>query len=122
MLEEYDVDRDRVFLMGHSMGGNGTWFLGAKYAEKWAAITPIASGQTPTLAMLDRLAGTPVLVAHGDADVVTSVEASRKAAQLMEELGMEHRYLEAPGASHGSVVSIAWEAMFKFFAAIAEGR
>lgn len=122
MLEEYDIDPDRVFLMGHSMGGNGTWFLGAKHAEKWAAITPIASGQTPTRAMLGRLAGTPVFVAHGDADVVTSVEASRKAARLMKELGMEHRYLESPGASHGGVVPIAWEEMFEFFAAVTEER
>lgn len=115
VLDEYDVDRGRVFLMGHSMGGNGTWVLGSKYAERWAAIAPIAGGQTPTRAMIQRLAETPVLVAHGDADVVTSVDASRRAAELMDELGVEHRLLIAPGESHSSIVPIAWKAMFEFF-------
>jgi len=29
---------------GHSMGGNGTWLLGAKYAETWTAIAPMSAG------------------------------------------------------------------------------
>jgi poly(3-hydroxybutyrate) depolymerase len=40
--KEYSIDNDRVYLMGHSMGGGGTWHLGIKYPELWAAIAPIA--------------------------------------------------------------------------------
>ena len=39
---EYGVDRSRTYLMGNSMGGGGTWHLGAKYPERWAAIAPCA--------------------------------------------------------------------------------
>jgi predicted peptidase len=38
VLNEYPVDRSSMFLMGHSMGSGGTWYLGAKYAQYWAAI------------------------------------------------------------------------------------
>jgi predicted peptidase len=45
MCPEYKIDNNRFYLMGHSIGGNGTWRLGAKYAQNWTALTPIASGQ-----------------------------------------------------------------------------
>jgi poly(3-hydroxybutyrate) depolymerase len=114
----YLVDPDRRFLMGHSMGGNGTWYLGAKYAEKWAAIAPIAAGQTPSGEEIERLKekGVRVFVAHGDADVVTSVEASRRAAALLEEAGVPTEYFELAEGSHSSIVSPAMERIFAFFA------
>lgn len=34
----YPIDRDRIVLMGFSMGGAGAWHLGAHYAERWAAV------------------------------------------------------------------------------------
>lgn len=33
---------DRVHLTGHSMGGHGTWQIGARYADRFAAIAPSA--------------------------------------------------------------------------------
>ena len=33
---------DQVYLTGHSMGGHGTWQLGATFPDKWGAIAPCA--------------------------------------------------------------------------------
>ena len=38
----YKTDRRRTYLTGHSMGGHGTWYLGATYPDRWAAIAPCA--------------------------------------------------------------------------------
>ena len=35
-----EIDPDRIYLTGHSMGGHGTWYLGALYAHRFAAIAP----------------------------------------------------------------------------------
>ncbi len=40
--KEYNFDEGRVYLTGHSMGGHGTWFMGATYPDKFAAIGPSA--------------------------------------------------------------------------------
>src|SRR6188768_2869786 len=40
--ETYAIDSDRIYLMGHSMGGAGTYYLGAKYADIWAGLAPIS--------------------------------------------------------------------------------
>jgi len=34
--------KDRIYLTGHSMGGHGSWYLGATYPDYWAAIAPCA--------------------------------------------------------------------------------
>lgn len=40
----YRIDTNRVFLAGHSMGGFGTWSLGGKHADLFAAAAPMAGG------------------------------------------------------------------------------
>lgn len=37
------IDAKRIYLVGHSMGGIGTWYLGAKFKEKFAALVPLSS-------------------------------------------------------------------------------
>ena len=36
------TDPQRTYLTGHSMGGHGTWYLGATYPDRFAAIAPCA--------------------------------------------------------------------------------
>ncbi|GAA3555755.1 alpha/beta hydrolase [Snuella lapsa] len=38
----YKPDPSRIYLTGHSMGGHGTWYLGATYPDYFAAIAPCA--------------------------------------------------------------------------------
>ncbi|GLR16751.1 hypothetical protein GCM10007940_13660 [Portibacter lacus] len=38
----YKPDPQKVYLTGHSMGGHGTWYLGATYPDHFAAIAPCA--------------------------------------------------------------------------------
>jgi pimeloyl-ACP methyl ester carboxylesterase len=43
----YDIDPDHVYLSGHSMGGYGSWTLGAHHADRVAALAPSAGAPTP---------------------------------------------------------------------------
>lgn len=38
----FKPDSSRIYLTGHSMGGHGTWYLGATYPDHFAAIAPCA--------------------------------------------------------------------------------
>lgn len=42
-----DVDRDRVYLAGHSMGGDGSWMLAGRNADRIAAAAPLAGSVMP---------------------------------------------------------------------------
>jgi pimeloyl-ACP methyl ester carboxylesterase len=38
----YQPNPTKIYLTGHSMGGHGTWYLGATYPDKFASIAPCA--------------------------------------------------------------------------------
>lgn len=40
--ETLDIDPDRVYLTGHSMGGHGSWQLAGHYPDRFAAVGPSA--------------------------------------------------------------------------------
>ena len=120
MLDEYDIDRNRIYLTGHSMGGGGTMYLGPKHAEIWAAIAPIAGGggrpdQTESLQRL-KDEGVGLIVVHGEADDISPVENSRNLAAEARAIGLDSEYVELPGIGHGPVINLAQEHIFEFFA------
>ena len=111
--QQYTIDENRIYLMGHSMGGIGTWKIAAKYPDIWAAIGPIsASGAPPTI---ERFRHVPEVVVHGDNDATVNVSSSRNMVEKMKELGVEVKYIEVPGGSHGSVVGPNIGAILDFF-------
>ena len=44
LLERYDIDPDRIYLTGLSMGGYGTWYTAMAAPERFAAIAPVCGG------------------------------------------------------------------------------
>jgi len=38
--ERFDIDDNQVYLMGHSMGGHGTWHIGMNHTDRYAALGP----------------------------------------------------------------------------------
>lgn len=46
-LAEFEVPPDHVYMTGHSMGGYGTWVVGAHHADLFAALAVSAGAPTP---------------------------------------------------------------------------
>ncbi len=113
---EYKVDPARVYLMGHSMGGFGTWFLGQKYSERWAAIAPMSGINENGRNALDipTLAKLPIMVAVGEQETATVVE-SKKAVEQLQAAGGEVEYVEIAGGTHGSMVAPSTARIMEFF-------
>jgi poly(3-hydroxybutyrate) depolymerase len=113
---EYTVDPRRIYLMGHSMGGFGTWWLGQKYASTWAAIAPM-SGVLPNVDyQLPKLKNVPVMISIGGAENPAWVDASRKQFEAMKALGMTAAYFEPEGATHGGMIAPTTPRVFEFLA------
>ncbi len=128
--KQFTPDPARIYLTGHSMGGHGTWFLGATYPDKWAAIAPSAG--YPTLssygshdgmipdssgsevesvllrasnasnvpALAQNYKGLGVYIAHGDADRTVSVEYARQMKKLLAGFHTDFSYYEHKGGGH----------------------
>ena len=119
--KEFNVDERRTYLMGHSMGGAGTIYLGVKYASNWAAIGAIApatapAGLNPDSFSLQPAKSLPVIIVQGDADTLVPVAGARRWIDKMKELNMTHQYVETAGGTHGSVMTTGMPDIFAFFA------
>lgn len=125
---ELASDPQRVFLTGHSMGGHGTWQLGAHSAPRFAALGPSAGwisfasytgGPAPAddadpVARLLRRAATPsdtlalesnyaplgIYILHGDADDNVPVGQAREMVSRLDAFHRDFRAFEKPGAGH----------------------
>jgi predicted peptidase len=112
---EYNVDARRIYLLGHSMGGFGTWWLGQKHAERWAAIAAL-SGVLPNVDyQLPRLKNVPVHISIGGKENPEWVAASRQQAETMRGLGMTVGYFEPAEETHGSMIAPTLPQALAFF-------
>ena len=111
--QQYKIDDSRIYLMGHSMGGIGTWKIAPKFPDIWAAIAPISGSGAPDT--LERIRIIPEIIVHGDADPTVSVSGSRTMVAKLKELGVEHKYIEVPGGLHSDVVAPNIAAIVEFF-------
>jgi len=126
-MARYRTAPGRVYLTGHSMGGHGTWHLGALFPDQFAAIGPSAGwisfrsyanpARSPvTNAMQQMLqraaaAGESLLIAtnylqegvyilHGDADDNVPVSEAREMRRVLGEFHRDSDFHEQPGAGH----------------------
>ena len=112
--EDYTVDASRIYLIGQSMGGGGTWYLGTKYSDIWAALAPMAPAVYISPDILESATHLPVMVVMGDADELVDVKVTREWVAKMKALGMTYEYIEVPGGSHSSAGRANIDKVFAF--------
>ena len=112
---DYPLDKDRLYLLGHSMGGGGTLHLAIKDPSPWAALAPIAPAYYLGPAALTKIRKLPVIMVQGDKDLLVRVVMVRPLAEKMKELGMDIEYIEVKGGGHVTVAFENLPRIFEFF-------
>ena len=113
--DNLNIDPDRIYLLGHSMGGSGTLHLGMKYPDKWAALAPIAPAIPYTGWMIERMKEIPTIIIHGTNDTVLPVQATRDWVDKMKSYKMDVKYIEEEGGDHVAIAFKYFDEIFKWF-------
>jgi predicted peptidase len=96
---KYRVDKNRIYVTGLSMGGQGTWSLALTQPNRFAAIAPIC-GWTDTWEVC-KIKHLPVWVFHGAKDNVVPVTESQQMFDALKQCGAENIKLTIyPEANH----------------------
>lgn len=111
--EQFNIDSDRIYILGHSMGGGGTLHLAIKYPDVWAAIAPIAPAVPRDSSQLEKAKHIPAIIIQGDKDRL--VYGTRRWVEQMKELEMTHKYIEVKGGGHIFVAFQHFPEIFEFF-------
>lgn len=118
-----DIDHNRIYVTGLSMGGYGTWSLLSQYPGFFAAAVPICGGGDPLRLLknrppvkqgirneflpdgLKRSAKTPIWTFHGIEDTAVPVAESQRLVDLLKAAGSDVRFTVYDGVGHVG----AWE-------------
>ncbi|HXG60929.1 MAG TPA: hypothetical protein VNO22_06135 [Planctomycetota bacterium] len=105
-----------VFLTGHSMGAHGTWILGTRHPDLFAAAAPVAGiPPDPSAVPLERAVSLPVLFVAAARDRGVPVERAREWARRAQRVLKRLRYVEYPDDDHYSIGVNSLPAVFDFF-------
>ena len=112
----FKFDHDRVYVVGHSMGGYGAWTLGGRFADHWAGAASFAGGPTciggplnpesVQAGVLPNRFNCPLFVYHSDDDPRVPIPPIRLAIKGLKALKKEHpkgftfKYEEVSGRGH----------------------
>lgn len=109
VVANHKVDTNRVYLTGLSMGGFGTWSLGLKHADRFAALAPICGGGNRIDVLLasrrnaDALKPLGIWVFHGAKDPVVPLSESERMVDALKRAGKADVKLTVyPEAQHDS--------------------
>jgi predicted esterase len=109
--KEFKIDNNRIYLMGHSMGGAGALYLGEKYAPVWAGVAALAG--FGSLDPKGKMKDTPLYLTAGSLDQSSS--SGRSMAEQLKAGGMDCEFKEVPGLDHGGIIGGSMPDVFKFF-------
>lgn len=98
LTEHPDIDRNRIYLTGLSMGGFGTFDLLMRRPDLFAAGLPVCGGGDPRYA--DKIKNIPLWVFHGSLDDVAYPRCSRQIVQALRKSGGRVRYTEFSTLHH----------------------
>lgn len=115
--EEFNIDENRIYLMGHSMGGGGTIHIGTTYPEIWAGLAPLAPAIMSGRDKADVLKkhNIAMMLVTGDKDRLIPVAGIRRYIETLKAEGVTHIYKEIKDGNHGQSIAMNPEMIGEVF-------
>jgi predicted peptidase len=90
--DSLQIDPDRVYVTGYSLGGEGTFDIIARAPDLFAAAIPICGIADTAKAQL--MVNTALWIFHGSEDDINDVNYSRIIVDALEKIGKPPKYTE----------------------------
>ena len=119
VMEEYQVDPDAVMLMGNSMGGIGTFYLGGEMPERFQGLIPCGAIPEPKLVDWKKYGEKEILYIAGTEDH-NGYELMVKDSNYIAAQGVHIHRLTVGGGVHSYAWAAELEEVFRFSDSLCE--
>lgn len=99
-MQKYNVDKNRVTVMGYSRGGFGAWELATSYQDTFAAVVAISARP---MTAIERVKDMGVWIFHGEMDTGVPVGGALNMYEELQVLDADVTLTLFPGVGHGAV-------------------
>jgi len=100
-LRHFSIDTDRIFLTGHSMGGDAAWDIGLAHPDLWAGVLPVVATADKYVSRYWKNAkGLPLYFVAGQLDGNKIASNARDVDRYMKYAGFDAIYVEYQGRGH----------------------
>ncbi len=96
----YQVDENRIYLTGMSLGGYGVWSMAKAYPDRFAAIAPVCGGGNPN--GIEVIKSVPVWAFHGEKDQRVPLSAGEEMVNALRAAGGNVRFTVYANTGHDS--------------------
>lgn len=100
IMKNYNIDPDRLYVTGLSMGGFGVFDIMMRHPDMVAAAAVVCGGGDT--AFVSQIKDIPLWMFHGANDNIVDPSFSHTMIDALEQQGGTPRYTEYPGVSHDS--------------------
>jgi predicted esterase len=107
LLEEikatYSIDPKRIYLTGVSLGAGGTWEIGLRYPDRFAALVPVMGyygypfGTPDNICILKNV---PIWAFHGATEETVPLDAEEGLIKALKACGGDVQFTVYPDAGH----------------------
>lgn len=100
-IRRCSIDTDRVYLSGHSMGGDAAWDIGISHPDLWAGVIPIvASADKYVSRYWENARGLPMYFVAGEMDVRRLADNALDLDRYLTKAGYDVMIVEYKGRGH----------------------
>jgi predicted esterase len=98
VVAKYQIDPDRVYVMGESMGGFGTLSWVAAHPDRFAAVVPVCGAGNPR--EVGQYREVPAWVFHGAKDPAVPIRKSYEMVEALRQIHGRVRFTIYPDGGH----------------------
>ena len=105
-VKEYGINKNRISITGHSMGGTGTWFFALSYPNVFSAAVPLSGSVKLTEANLRKLMNMPIWAIVGNNDTIVPPRYSTEFIARLQQINSNAKVTVLEGYDHFDVAAI----------------
>lgn len=87
VITSYKIDKNKISLTGHSMGGTGTWNLALEFLELFSCIAPLSGSVSISEVNINKLKNIPIRAYVGSLDKIVSPTSTIQMIAALKKVG-----------------------------------